>query len=258
MKKSKVIAIYKIYCIVNNKVYIGSSINVYKRWHNHRYELINNKHHSIYLQNAWNKYGAKNFKFEILEKFSSNEFIIEREQFWMDYYVSYNTKYGFNTNSKAEGNHARKWSDKQRIKYSNSRKGKKATPAQLNALNENRKIGSESNLSNINEEKVLLIVNSINDGLSPKEVSLLYDVGISCVKAIYQRRTWVHITKELFIRDIGKDSQRKQISKLNIEKVKIIKARLLKGESHLDLAKEFNVSRTTLLDIKKNKTWKDI
>lgn len=48
-------------------IYIGSSVNIYKRWSNHCWQLRNNKHSNRYLQNAWNKYGEQNFKFEILE-----------------------------------------------------------------------------------------------------------------------------------------------------------------------------------------------
>ena len=196
MKTSKVIAVYKITCTVNSKVYIGSSVNVYKRWHNHRYELNNNKHHSPYLQNAWNKYGKENFIFEIVEK-NNADVIIGREQVWMDHYKCYDPNYGFNGNSKAEGNHARSWTDAQRIKYSNSRKGKKASKALLRALQNNRKVGSKSNLSSIDEKKVLSIVQAINDGLTPKKVCELYDVGISLVRAICQKRTWTHVTQDL-------------------------------------------------------------
>ena len=236
MKKSKVIAIYKIICAANNRIYIGSSINVYKRWHNHRYELNNKKHHAPYLQHAWSKYGEDSFSFEIIEKLETNEFIIDREQFWMDYYNSYNPKYGFNSNSKAEGNHVRRWTDDQRIKYSKSRKGKKASQTLLDALQKSRKVGSESNLSSIDELKVVAIINSINEGLTPKEVAKLHSVGINCVRTIYLRKTWTHITKDLYIRPVGKKSKRAQSALLNEDQVRKIKNRLLNGESHLDLA----------------------
>lgn len=59
--------VYSITCLVNQKIYIGSSSNIYKRWNNHRWLLKNNKHNNNYLQNAWNKYGEENFKFDIVE-----------------------------------------------------------------------------------------------------------------------------------------------------------------------------------------------
>jgi len=63
----KVSGIYEIVNTINGHRYIGSSINIQKRWNEHKRDLNNNKHHSIYLQRAWNKYGANHFEFNIIE-----------------------------------------------------------------------------------------------------------------------------------------------------------------------------------------------
>ena len=56
--KEKICGIYKIECNVNDKkyVYIGKSIDIDKRWHDHIYELKNNKHNNIFMQKLYNKY----------------------------------------------------------------------------------------------------------------------------------------------------------------------------------------------------------
>jgi group I intron endonuclease len=59
--------IYKITNITNDNFYIGSSSDLLRRKKQHKYDLNLNKHHSKYLQRAWNKYGGDNFKFEVLE-----------------------------------------------------------------------------------------------------------------------------------------------------------------------------------------------
>jgi len=59
--------VYIIKNINNNKMYIGSSIDLDSRWKHHIYSLNNNKHHSWKLQDAWNKDGQKCFIFDILE-----------------------------------------------------------------------------------------------------------------------------------------------------------------------------------------------
>ena len=64
----KIIGIYKITNTKNNKVYIGESNNIYKRWKEHIDDLNNNKHHSKKLQEEWNIYWEDNFTFEILEE----------------------------------------------------------------------------------------------------------------------------------------------------------------------------------------------
>ena len=63
MKKS---GIYQIKNIINNKVYIGSACDLNLRKRKHFSDLNLNKHHSIILQRAFNKYGGENFVFEIL------------------------------------------------------------------------------------------------------------------------------------------------------------------------------------------------
>ena len=48
-----------IYLIKNNiskKEYIGQSINIEKRWKDHKKDLRNNIHKNQHLQNAYNKY----------------------------------------------------------------------------------------------------------------------------------------------------------------------------------------------------------
>lgn len=90
-----ILGIYKIENIVNNKVYIGQSINIYERWLAHKRDLRNNKHHNYYLQNSYNKYGENNFTFEIIET-CKEEVLSEREFYWINSFKSHNKNYGFN------------------------------------------------------------------------------------------------------------------------------------------------------------------
>ena len=46
--------------------YIGSSVNMGKRWREHRYALRHGKHVNAALQNAWNKYGSAALEFSAL------------------------------------------------------------------------------------------------------------------------------------------------------------------------------------------------
>lgn len=60
------IGIYQITSSVDNKIYIGSSIDIERRWKRHLSQLINNTHSNILLQRIYDKYGEKNLKFSIL------------------------------------------------------------------------------------------------------------------------------------------------------------------------------------------------
>lgn len=55
--------IYKIINKENGKFYIGSTINLEKRKKRHFDDLHNRKHHCIFLQRAYDKYGVKAFEF---------------------------------------------------------------------------------------------------------------------------------------------------------------------------------------------------
>jgi len=59
---------YLIVCNPNGKWYVGSSVNVKKRWSEHRYDLNKNQHPNRHLQNAWNKYGASAFSFLLAKR----------------------------------------------------------------------------------------------------------------------------------------------------------------------------------------------
>lgn len=115
---NKICGIYCIENIINNKKYIGQSINIKSRWNNHKSELNRNVHHNIYLQNSWNKYGKENFKFYIIKECS----IEELDYFEMFYISQYNTcdiNYGYN--NELGGNTSKIVSDSTRKKQSNSK-----------------------------------------------------------------------------------------------------------------------------------------
>ena len=74
--------IYQIVNIKNNKKYIGSTINMQKRWWKHLSELRLGRHPSKKLQNAWDTFGEENFIFCEIEQCESDE-LIEKEMFYI-------------------------------------------------------------------------------------------------------------------------------------------------------------------------------
>ncbi len=87
--------IYCIECLTTGKIYIGSAVNIDKRWRLHRIQLCNNVHANKYLQNAWNKHGEVNFEFKILEYCDKN-MLLTREQAYMNILHVTDRKVGFN------------------------------------------------------------------------------------------------------------------------------------------------------------------
>jgi group I intron endonuclease len=90
-----------IYCIrnlVNNKVYIGKSINLYYRIKAHITGLnTKNLNENCYLINSWHKYGSNNFEYFIIEYLEKNEQLIaKRELYWIQSYDALNPNKGYN------------------------------------------------------------------------------------------------------------------------------------------------------------------
>ena len=89
------IGIYMIRNLSNNKVYIGQSTNINRRWNDHKIKLKNNIHYNEHLQKSYNKYGEKFFQYSILCE-TSKENLNELESYYIQKYQSDNSKYGYN------------------------------------------------------------------------------------------------------------------------------------------------------------------
>ncbi len=84
--------IYKIINLKTGKFYLGSSVNIEKRFTQHVCDLRANRHHSVYLQRSYNKHGEDCFELRIVE-LCEEASLKEREQKYLHnlYYTnSYN------------------------------------------------------------------------------------------------------------------------------------------------------------------------
>lgn len=78
--------------LINNKVYVGQTQNFYNRMQ--QYSRGNDSNRII--GQALHKYGIDNFDIAILEKVEDVEKLDECEQYWMEYYKSYDLSKGYN------------------------------------------------------------------------------------------------------------------------------------------------------------------
>ena len=97
--------IYAIRNLINQKMYVGSAVNIKRRWKSHRSGLLHGKHHSVKLQRAWSKYGGSAFEWVVLEAVEKT-MLIEREQHWIDLLRSQSC--GYNVNPTAGSSLGRK------------------------------------------------------------------------------------------------------------------------------------------------------
>lgn len=239
MAKEIISGIYSITNIANNKLYIGSSKNIYKRWKEHRNMLKKNEHHSKHLQAAWNKYGEESFIFNILEE-CNNEDLLAREQYYMDLYCSYDGYYGYNESEFA---------------------GKPTmTPEQREyyAKISSEKFKGEGSWCNIySEEQIINLIGDLKTGeYSYKQLSEKHDIAYTTVTSVAFHSSWEYLTKDIVFPK-PKKSGRDNV-KLNEDDVKNIIELFLSGECNKNISKIYNVDPHTISDIRNHKTWTDL
>jgi group I intron endonuclease len=115
--------VYQIRNKINNKVYVGQTIqSPQKRWSKHKSHLVAKTHPNPHLQNAWNKYDSNVWAFEILETVVAIEELDIIEAMYIRRLESTNPKFGYNVF--AFGNIA---NASTRLKLQEARKRRKPT-----------------------------------------------------------------------------------------------------------------------------------
>lgn len=78
--------IYEILNVKNGRRYIGSAVNVSKRWREHLRQLEEGKHHSRFMQRCWNKNGSDCFVFRVVLA-CDKENLLMYEQAFLDFHA---------------------------------------------------------------------------------------------------------------------------------------------------------------------------
>jgi group I intron endonuclease len=165
---TKIPGIYEIINLVNNKKYIGQSVDVRTRLNQHKSYLKHNRHHNSHLQAAYNKYGADNFKFNIIESNLSINSLDSFERYYIKILKTTNSDFGYNLEN---GGHENKTvSDETKAKIGAVHKGKKISEshkAKISAANKgsNSYVAKWNNIlseSGFSIDEVLNLYNNTN------------------------------------------------------------------------------------------------
>lgn len=214
-----------IYCIentINHKKYIGSSVDIYRRWAQHRRELKGNYHYNHHLQNACNKYKIENFKFYIIER--CDECIrIEKEQYWIDCYNSANENFGYN------------------IAQFAGLSG--ASNVENNLMKGNYIISSDDF-----QQIVYYLCNTKESIVS---ISKKLNISLDLIHSIYQHKAYKSLTSSMVF-----PKRRPNKSKLAEITVREIVRLLLEEKTYDEISKVTNVDKKTISEIRSKHTWK--
>ena len=181
----KVCGIYEVVCLANDKIYVGSSKDIYFRFRRHIMFLRNNKHINQHLQNAFNKYGRDSFVLRIIETCEIED-LIERENFWIHKTNCLNKSVGFNKRDGASGGttisgdahylYGKTMPEETRKKISESKRGK---------------CGGENHASNKLTWKDVNNIRSLSlQGFSNKELAKKYNIHYSHAWRIITNKSW--------------------------------------------------------------------
>ncbi len=172
--------IYIIRNTVNAKSYIGSSMNIKRRWSAHKNSANKGLHHSRYFQKAWDKYGSENFTFTILERaepIKDDLEYTEQNYIWL-FKPEYNS------------------SDK--VRFQNiSANGRHSLATRMTSLNKS-KIGTKQTAEQIknrslsrmrlSEKQLYEIVGLYEQGLKYIDIAIKYNVSDQCIYRIVNNK----------------------------------------------------------------------
>ena len=147
--------IYKITNLVNNKIYIGKTVNLAQRWASHRriakqWEYDEQTHHKhkyrSFLYAAMSKYGNQNFIIEIIDHATTKEQLNVLEKYWINYLHTQDPAIGYNITEGGTGgttNLGKKFSAETCQKISEGKRGKNVGKITINNGQSNKFIWPE-------------------------------------------------------------------------------------------------------------------
>ena len=116
--------VYKITNKINNKIYIGLTIQGSRtRYLHHLYEARSGS--SFPIHRAIRKYGEDNFEIEVIQVLDSPEELKELEKYYIKEYKTNNRKFGYNMTEGGDGTFGRLYSEETKEKIRQKALGRK-------------------------------------------------------------------------------------------------------------------------------------
>lgn len=229
------IGIYKIENSINNKVYIGQSTNIEKRFAQHKSPYEQERFSDKPLYKAFSKYGIQNFNFEVLEE-CDIEKLNEKECYWIKKYNSLCHEFGYNIRSGGECN-----------------------------------AGEDHPNHKLTKEDVIDIRTRYANHERKKDVEALYyhKIGSSGFSKVWKGETWKGILDEVYTSEnknfhkhnTGQCGSKNGRAKLTEDEVKAIRLRKQNGESLKNVFQDYiytGITKRAFESVWEYKNWKNV
>lgn len=234
--------IYKIINTITNKVYIGQSNSISRRWQNHKQALIKGTHYCEHLQRSFVKYGVDNFICEAIEYIDETDLnklkvkLTEREYYWITEYQN------------------------QKIKLYNVIQCPTMSPLGLSQPITSQKVrGSGNGSAKLTEQQAITLLTT-DSTLTYKEAVKKYGVSRACIKDLWQRRSWEHLNYPKIIHEDEpeyRSGENHPLSQLTEEQAIAI----LTTDSALtvnECCDKYKVNRIVIEQLRHRTTWKHL
>lgn len=224
--------VYVWHNLKTGKVYIGSAVNLWRRFLSYKQSFLFNKEkNNIGLKRACKKYGVENIKIGILEIINKDKKLLKRrEQFYLDTVKPFKN-IGYNISRSAD----------RPLNCVLSQEGRKKI--------KERHTGENSEMSKLKNEDILNIKQLLFEGKGIRIIAFKYKVSTTVVSNIARGKTWSHIKASDVIEKFLKErafSLKHKLGPLIPEIVELLK----QGHRMIDISKKYKIKYPTLNNIK--------
>lgn len=264
--------IYRITNNTNNKIYIGITQNIEKRWTDHKRDAIKKYKNRFYaFQAALSKYGEENFTWEVIAECANLKDANYLETSFIKEYNSlvpngYNIKDGGGSNKLHQ---LSKDKIREKLKIVGSFVGKKGKdhPNYGTKLSEKRKkylsdkfSGDNGANKKINSQiaREIYITFMNNKNFYATDLMKIYPLKKGAILNILNKKCWKQATKDLPDIDIksrlcGENCKNSKITEKNVKD--IIYDRNINNLTYRELSIKYSLSPSHLYNIVNRKTW---
>ena len=258
--------IYCIECVPTKEKYIGKTGDRFLNRYNNHIESFKKGIQNQKMQACWNKYGADNFVFFVIEECENEDELNKLERHYIQKYDT--CKSGFNVKRGGDGGPL---SEKTKEKMRMSSKHRKLTPeaikrmslAKKNAFNEESrrkmrlaKLHGVHPRAVLNDNLVVKIKESLMKGNTIQSVANEFGISYHNVRTVYKNTCWEYVHVPGY--DEWVKSRYNKAKPLKREQVLEIKDYLNKGYTASQISKITGHTPSVVYGIKQGRTYTDI